>query len=287
MNSAYSSGNAFLNKFKKRAKFAGTARAEKGVRKAHLAAAVGNKAPKSRSEKSRLEWRNDPQRDEEICRYIQDNMRVKQPVRLSSKALDTVSVSKKKLAEAEVLKQRIIPDIFVPHWDHSSAYLKMIGWGLASHKLGAFPFTLRIAPSVFEAAQADSRGIARYFQDRINRLLKSRLRDQKPDFWFAIEKGFWDEPHIHGAVVIPHGRRDVIADGLRAAGGVWQAKSRQLLISERRDPIRWVGYSTKWLFSSAARLDAPSLIGASMGIRREAKASYQAARSEGLTLYPV
>jgi hypothetical protein len=282
----------------RRAKFAGGAAREKRMRQTHLDRDVASKGVKSRSEKSRAKWRNDPRRDEEILSFINTKLRSRQPVRLTKQAAHTVWAARKNLADAKRAGVRVIPDLFVPHWDHSSDLMKMLGWGLASRELGATPFTLRIAPEGLKRAQADEVGPARHIQERIMRHLRVRLPGNAPTFWFAIEQGQWEEAHVHGAVVISPNGRKAVAEALAAAGGAWSSPARQVQLDRPKNLVTWVGYATKWLFTSMtrvlpdklsdpeARYKAHELIGASQTMRRAAKVAYQQARKSGAVIYP-
>lgn len=126
----------FGKRVKRRVKFAAGS-VEPKFRKVKLDAEVAAKGPKSRSEKSRAAWRNDPRRDEKILSYIGRLVRNKQPVRLSVASRHLVSAARKSLADAARAGVRIIPDLFVPAWDHSSDLMKMLGWGLAAREMGA------------------------------------------------------------------------------------------------------------------------------------------------------
>lgn len=285
-------------KWKRRAKFAGGAAREKRMRRTHLDADVASKGVKSRSENSRAKWRNDPRRDERIFSFINAKLRLQHPIRLSRDASHIVWEARKILADAERAGVRVIPDLFIPHWDHSSDLMKMLGWGLASRELGATPFTLRIAPEVLKRAQADEVGPARHIQERIMRHLRVRLPGTAPTFWFAIEQGQWEEAHAHGAVVIPPDGRKAVAEALAAAGGAWSSPARQVQLDRPKNLVTWVGYATKWLFTSMTRVlpdklsdpearhKAHKLIGASQSMRRAAKAAYQEARKSGTVVYP-
>lgn len=263
---------------------------EAGMRRAALDARVGHKPSRGRSEKSRLAWRNDPVRDEKIFNIINTYLRNRQPIRLTSKASHSVCAARKNLRSAKVKGERIIPEIGLPHWDHSSELLKMIGWGLASKELQATPFTLRLSEKVIRDAKASPRGFGRYLQDRLGRHLRQRLPDHEPAFWFAAEQGVRDEPHLHGAVVIPEGARDEVLAALMVAGGAWRSPERQCSFGRPGNLIKWVGYCTKWLFSSGLHIAdgtiCKSVTGASQTVRREAKRCYQEARARSLAIYP-
>jgi hypothetical protein len=291
-------GLSYGDRAKRRAKFAGGQAREQRMRRTLLDCVVASKGVKSRSEKSRARWRNDPRRDEEILMYINAKLRSGQPVRLTTKASHTVYVARKNLADAKRAGVRSIPDLFIPHWDHSSDLMKMLGWGLASRELGVTPFTLRIAPEVLERAKADKLGPARHIQERLMRHLRNRLPGVAPTFWFAIEQGQWEEAHVHGAVVIPPDGRKVVAKALAAAGGAWSSPARQVQLDRPKNLITWVGYATKWLFVSMTRVlpdklsdptasfKAQGLTGASQTMRRSAKRAYQDARNASAVIYP-
>lgn len=287
MQKGQSSSDANRNRQARREKYKRAKPLERAVRRDHFNEAVAYKGSKSRSEKSRAKWRNDPRRDAVIFRYINDKLRDNQPVRLCSDSSCSVYLSRKTLAEAKRQEVRVIPDLFVPHWDHASSLIKLVGWGLASEALGAFPFTLRIDPEIMSLAQSSGKGPTRYLQERIGRCLRSSLSATRIEFWFVIEQGEAEEPHLHGSIVMPKNGWDAVADALRTAGGLWEPRSRQLLISEKKDPLQWIGYSTKWLLTSGLRIGADRLFAASQGMKREAKFRYQKARSEKRALYPI
>lgn len=194
---------ALLNRHLRRGKFVGGAKMEAGYRLTDLGARVADKPSKGRSEKSRSAWRNDPVRDEKIFEFINTSLRSKQPVRVTACSSDIVWSAKKKVRDAKLASAKIVPEVGLPHWDHSSEILKMLGWGMASHELGATPFTLRLSKSVLEGALKCPRGFGWYMQDRLNRYLRPIMGDHETVFWFAVEQGLGDEPHLHGAVVIP------------------------------------------------------------------------------------
>lgn len=287
MQKGQASSDANQNRQARREKYKRAKPLERAVRRDHFNGAVAYKGNKSRSEKSRAKWRNDPRRDAVIFRHITEKLRDKQPVRLCSDSSRSVYLSRKTLAEAKRQRIPIIPNLFIPHWDHSSSLLKLLGWGLASEALGAFPFTLRISPEIMSQALASNKGPARFMQERISRYLRNQTSDAPIDFWFVIEQGEGEEPHLHGSIVIPRDDQGAIIEALRAAGGLWEPRSRQLQISEKKGAIQWVGYSTKWLMSSGLRMNATSLFAANLGMKREAKLRYQEARDLRRALYPV
>lgn len=276
---------AFLARTKRSAKHA-AGRVEARYRDLADRARLAGKPLRSRSEKSRQAWRNDPVRDGKIFSYINEKLRSGQPLRITDKSAHTVSAARKTLADARRAGVGVIPDLGLPNWDHASGLLKMVGWGLASWELGATPFTLHISEDIQKAAAGDRRGVGRYLQDRIARHLRQVIPGETPAFWFAVEQGVWDEPHIHGAVVIPGGMEGTVGAALRAAGGQWKSTSRQVHFSRRGNLLTWVGYSTKWLYGSKVKLRSDNLTGASQAMRRMAKAMYQGARKRALSLYP-
>lgn len=270
----------------RRLKYKRAKKEERLRRREYFNRKVEIKGSKSRSEKSRSKWRNDPRRDAVIFRYITEKLKYKQPVRVCRDSACTVWLSRKTLADAKRQGVRVIPDLFLPHWDHASPLLKMLGWALASEALGAYPFTLRVSSEVMSQAEASGKSPARYLQDRISRHLRGLKLEVKIEFWFVFEQGEGEEPHLHGAIVVPRGAKKAMASALRAAGGPWEPKCRQVLISERRCPVKWVGYSTKWHLSSAHKMGFDRLLSATQGMKREARSRYQEARSTNRCLYP-
>jgi hypothetical protein len=290
---------SFGERVKRRVKFAAGS-VEPKWREVKLGAKVAGKAPKSRSDKSRAAWRNDPKRDEKILSYIGRLVRKRQPVRLSVNSTHSVSAARKNLADATRAGVGTIPDLFVPTWDHSSDLMKMLGWGLAARNMGATPFTLRISEEVIGAAKRSRVGPSRYLQDRIARHLRTRFPNSTPTFWFAIEQGFREQAHLHGAILIEDGQEAGIRKALVVAGGDWAGGTvRQVHFSPKKNQIKWVTYSTKWLFGTHRRLvenegvvDVDLLtsrkvpIAASQTFRVAARAAYRAARTDSLVIYP-
>lgn len=280
-------------------KFAAGA-AEPKWREVKLGAKVAGKAPKARSDKSRSTWRNDPKRDEKIVSYINRLTRIGQPVRLSTVSAHSVSAARKNLADATRGGVRTIPDLFIPAWDHSSDLMKMLGWGLAARDLGATPFTLRVSGKVFDAARQSRVGPSRYLQDRIARHLRTRLPNNAATFWFAVEQGYGEQAHLHGAILIEDGQQSIVREALVAPGGDWKGGTvRQVHFSPAKNPIKWVAYSTKWLFGTHRRLceeyGAVAIelftsrkvpIAATQSFRAASRASYNAGRKTRLVIYP-
>lgn len=293
------SPSSFGERLKRKVKFAAGS-VEPKWREVKLGAKVAGKAPKSRSDKSRAAWRNDPKRDEKILSYIGRLVRNKQPVRLSVKSAHSVSAARKNLADATRAGVRTIPNLFIPAWDHSSDLMKMLGWGLAAREMGATPFTLRVSGDVLDAARRSRVGPSRYLQDRIARHLRTRLTNSPATFWFAIEQGHTEQAHLHGAILIQEGQRSSVREALIAAGGDWEGGSvRQVHFSPAKNQIKWVAYSTKWLFGTHSRLckeegsfDAELFtsrrvpIAATHTFRVAARTSYQEGRKTGLVIYP-
>ena len=240
----------------------------------------------SRSGKSRARWRADKRRDEEIFKFVTGLLRVKQPVRVTDMSAHTVIIAKSELARARIEARSVIPEVGLPHWDHADAKLKMLAWGMASWEMGATPFTLRLNELVIENAKSDKRGPARHLQDRIARHLRNRLGAVSP-FWFAIETSLMSEAHLHGAIVIPTDRESSVADALRAAGGPWRSKARQLMFSPRRGAATWVSYATKWFYGTKGKFEGGNTTGATNDIRSAAREWHQSARGEGKVLYPT
>ncbi len=248
----------FGERVKRRVKFA-VGSVEPKLRKVKLDAQVAAKGPKSRSDKSRSAWRNDPRRDEKILSHIGQLVRRKQPVRLSVSSAHLVSAARKNLADAARAGVLVIPDLFVPAWDHSSDLMKMLGWGLAARDIGATPFTLRVSGDVLDAARRSRVGPSRYLQDRIARHLRTRLPNSPATFWFAIEQGHAEQAHLHGAILIQEGQRSSVREALMAAGGDWEGGSvRQVHFPPPRTrssgwPILRSGYSEHTVGSAKRR----------------------------------
>lgn len=272
-------------RFVRRGKFAAGAKMEAGYRRADLDARVAHKPSKGRSEKSRSAWRNDPVRDEKIFKFINACLRSKQQIRVTSCSRHIVWTAKKNLREAKLYGLRVIPKVGLPHWDHSSEILKMLGWSMASHEMGATPFTLRLSDNVIVQGKSASRGFGWYMQDRMRRHLRLVTGDD-PAFWFIIEQGLGDEPHLHGAVVMPCDRKEQVREALCAVGGAWRSKVRQCQFGQSNNLIRWIGYCTKWLWRSKAFIGNGAVVGAANIVRRRAKECYQRARETGVVIYP-
>src|SRR5690606_10563148 len=112
----------------------------------------------------------------------------------------------------------------------------------------------RVSGDVIDAAKRSRVGPSRYLQDRIARHLRTRFPNSAPTFWFAIEQGFGEQAHLHGAILIEEGQEPGIRKALLAAGGDWTGGTvRQVHFSPKKNQIKWVAYSTKWLFGTHRR----------------------------------
>jgi hypothetical protein len=225
-------------------------------------------------------------RDERIVAFIKHLLRTGTPVRLTALSLDTVRAGNIIHTEAKLSGRRAIPKIGLPHWDHAAAHLKMIAWGIASWELDATPFTLKLSVSVIAAADADRRGHGRYLQDRISRHLRHGL-EFTPAYWFSIEMGVGDDPHLHGAIVRPRGKEDAIRRALLGAGGSTVSPARQLKFSKKLGAVGWMSYATKWLYRTRAHMKDDNTCGATHSLRVAANEWYRAAREREQVIYPV
>lgn len=265
-------------------KFRGAGRSESFDRQFAISQANAGKPPKSRSEKARSRWRRDLGRDEKIFLFINGLLRKSQPVQVTSRMGHTVRGAKNILRDAKPSK--VIPPVGLPHWNFAAPRLKMLGWGMASWELNAAPFTLRLSDTVVLQAKRDPRGFARHIQDRIRRHVRYHTGDD-PSFWFSIEQGPFEEPHLHGAIVVPSGQDKAVRRAMRAAGGKWTSDARQFHFSPKRGAVGWIGYATKWMYGNMRRVGDDRLIAASHSIRQAALRWFESARRTKQVLYPL
>jgi hypothetical protein len=289
--------DASLAKLKRAGNFRGSARVERELARDVLNRADAGK-PRRRSRNSRNAWLNDERRDEKIFKFINNSLRLRCPVRVTSSMSDTVlrAAEKRREFKARSVPLGTIPPVGLPHWDHASPRLKMIGWGLAMHARQGRTFNLKLSDAVIRRAKSSPRGVTKYLQDRVRKELRSALAQigrKVPEFWFAVEQGTIDTVHLHGAIegVADTRSLDAIKKGLRAAGG--RNVKNQLTMKALIRPVTWVGYATKWHNLARFHVGPPgelienvSVFAASNGCRAAAQRCYQDLRTRSVTIYP-
>jgi hypothetical protein len=189
------------------------------------------------------------------------------------------------------------PIVGLPHWDHASERLMMIGWGLAMYEKHGKTFNLKLSDKVVDDALRSPMGFTRYMQDRIRKKLVREFRTlgrPVPDFWFAVEGGVVDEVHLHGAIEGGQGQDaiDAIRRALKSAGG--DGVPNQLTMKALTRPATWVGYVTKWYSvarfhirpSDVLTIEDVPVFAATNRCRTAAQKTYMAARKANKVLFP-
>jgi len=254
---------------------------------------VEKKGPPS-SKKSRAHWRRDQKRDHATILDIKGFLEAGIGVRLAPSKPVLVRLQKE---IAEATKSRADhpdPMIIVPHWEKATLRLRMLGMSVAAGKRGGRDFTLHLNEAVMASALS---GDGKSFAKRMHRRLKDKLASAygaaglpSPDFFFQVERGRGEAPHLHGVIIIPDDSPlTLLREALRQAGGDPWKRARhvatQVDIGELTEPVGWVSYITK--FAEITKEDVgDNTFAATFGMRAIGKDWYQRARMTGELLLP-
>jgi hypothetical protein len=254
---------------------------------------VEKKGPPS-SRKSRPHWRRDQKRDRAILSDIKRFLDAGIGVRLAPSKPVLVRLQKEIAEASKGRADHPDPIIIVPHWEKATLRLRMFGMSVAAGKRGGRDFTLHLNEEVMDYALG---GDGKSFAKRMHRRLKDALASAygaaglaTPDFFFQVERGRGEAPHIHGVILVPDGSSlTLLRDALRRAGGEpWKRArhiSTQVDIGELSEPVGWVGYISKFAEITQEAI-GDNTFAATFGMRAIGKGWYQKARMRGELLLP-
>lgn len=261
---------------------------------------ITSKLSGSPSKVSNPRSRSDLLADREILKRINGSIRKGNSVALTA--------GPTRIVEDDPIPSTIIPEddrstgkiekFHVRHWDHSSQIIKSLAYGAAIPPDRRHAMTIRIRSDVIDHALRSPKGFIGYMQDRIARFMKKALGPTipLPNFMIAVEGVPLEDFHLHGAIDLPTDPKLVatIKTALRDASGdvTGPARARKVHLKRIDHVAGWFDYVSKarLVTEESLRIDRQrrgipalnkkeSLIGATLGVRRQGRAWFEAARS--------
>ena len=112
--------------------------------------------------------------------------------------------------------------LFVAPWRNATELIRVLFLQRELETLGAcHAFTLNLSHAVIQSATKSPKGFVDYIRRRIAFHMK-KATNERPEFWFAIEKTHKGQPHLHGAICVCPDQIESVKAALRAAGGKWE-----------------------------------------------------------------
>jgi hypothetical protein len=267
----------------------------KRLRKAKKAAA---KPAKSRSKVSRRSPLRDEDRDRAILAEIHGFLKAGVGVRFTPLKRELVSpLSSSPLLPSTTAGRSTTHDpvILLPNWSKASLPLRAMAMGIAAGDNGAVDFTLHLGDS----GVAYGLGVGEMqFARRLYRRIIDTLARECPEagypaplFFFVVEKGVRERPHLHGVIFLPakkahqkHLRKKLC----EAVGTDWKPSGRdltQLEFGALFEPAGWVQYVTKYVELTKEEL-GDNIFAAPRPLTRGGRAWYEAIRTRRGLLLP-
>jgi hypothetical protein len=272
-----------------------SARREKKLRKAKRSAA---KAAKSRSKVSRRSPLRDKDRDRAILAEIHGFLKAGVGVRFTPLKRELVSpLSSSPLLPSTTAGRSTTHDpvILLPNWSKASLPLRAMAMGIAAGDDGAVDFTLHLGDSGI----AYGLGVGEMqFARRLYRRITDTLARECPKagypvplFFFAVEQGVGERPHLHGVIFLPEKKvhqRHLRETLCEAVGTDWKPTGRdltQLEFGSLFEPAGWVRYITKYAELTKHQL-GDNIFATPRPITRGGRAWYEAMRTKRGLLLP-
>jgi hypothetical protein len=150
--------------------------------------------------------------------------------------------------------------------------------------LGGITFTLNLHAVNFGRFQGASRKTHSAIQDQLYKSLKKAF-GQSVDFYFVLEQGVDESPHLHGAIALDptEANLEAVKACLKRLGRADQkrkAPERLVKVDPLYTPGRWGGYAVKASNVSAIRSGVENTLCATQGLKRQAKVEWELMRAE-------
>lgn len=171
-------------------------------------------------------------------------------------------------------------------WDRSELPSRTVAMARAVQGLGfeGITFTLNLHAVNFGRFQGASRNTHSAIQDQLYKSLKKAF-GQPVDFYFVLEQGVDESPHLHGAIALDptEGNLETVKACLKRLGRADQkpkAPERLVKVDPLYTPGRWGGYAVKASNVSAIRSGVENTLCATQGLKRQAKVEWELMRAE-------
>lgn len=171
-------------------------------------------------------------------------------------------------------------------WERSELPSRTVAMARAAQELGqgGITFTLNLHAVNFGRFQGAIRKTHSAIQDQLYKGLKQAFA-QPVDFYFVLEQGVDESPHLHGAIALAPTKTnlDMVRECLKRIGRVDQkrkAPERLVKADPLYTPGRWGGYAVKASNVSAIRSGVENTLCATQGLKRQAKLEWELMRAE-------
>jgi len=171
-------------------------------------------------------------------------------------------------------------------WDRSELPSRTVAMARAVQGLrfDGITFTLNLHALNFGRFQGASRKTHSAIQDQLYKSLKKTF-GQPVDFYFVLEQGVDESPHLHGAIALDPtaANLEAVRVCLKRLGRADQkrkAPERLVKVDPLYTPGRWGGYAVKASNVSSIRSGVENTLCATQGLKRQAKVEWELMRAE-------
>nr|WP_321361958.1 hypothetical protein [uncultured Hyphomonas sp.] len=189
----------------------------------------------------------------------------------------------KELVQAYIKRLASLPT-FGP-WDRTTEPVRAIAMARAIHSSGShgIALTADLTSQSLGMAVMSERDTGSEIQDRLRRYLKKEF-GRCPDFYFIVERGLGQVPHLHGAIDL-----EPTEDTLNRLSSVLQKLARAEFRENKerwsdaqplRTPARWAAYPYKHSLTSRSKWQVYSLLRATQPLSRRGQAEWEKMRQE-------
>jgi len=170
-------------------------------------------------------------------------------------------------------------------WEKAKDPAKAIAMARAIQSGGiqGIAFTANLTFKAFGSAVAANRETGSALQERLRRVLTSEF-SVCPNFYFVVERGLGQWPHVHGAVALDPSRenRKRLRNALvkLALAENRRASERWVDAKPFTTPARWAAYAYKHPLTSKQKTGVQSVLRATRGLRGLAHMEWEVMRQE-------
>jgi hypothetical protein len=170
-------------------------------------------------------------------------------------------------------------------WNKAQPPSRVIAMARSIHASEArgIAFTANLTGMSFDMAKLTKRNTGSSLQDRLRRHLKAEF-GVCPDFYFILERGLGQLPHLHGAVELepsPINRRKLrTALSKLSRADKRRAPERWVDAEPLKTPARWAGYALKHPLTSQSKTGVSSIVFATQQLRTKARKEWEKMRQE-------
>lgn len=170
-------------------------------------------------------------------------------------------------------------------WEKAKDPAKAIAMARAIQSGGiqGIAFTANLTFRSFGSAEAANRETGSALQERLRRVVASEF-GECPNFYFVVERGIGQLPHVHGAVAIDPSRenRKRLRKALNKLALAENRKASERWVDAKpfTTPARWAAYAFKHPLTSRQKTGVRSVLRATRELRGLAREEWEVMRQE-------